>query len=76
MNFKKRIDQLNTNLVLKETTILIVLDELEKLIFKHDEDSQTRFILLIKELQHLKNEYHSVYIQLKTLTSYSKGLEQ
>lgn len=75
MNFKNRIEELNTNLVLKETNILLVLEELEKLIFKHDKDSLTKFILSIKELQHLKNEYNTIYIQLKTLTAYKSGFK-
>ena len=75
MNFNKRIEELNTNLVLKETNILVVLNELEKLIFKHDKDSLTKFILLIKELQHLKNEYNTIYFQLKTLTAYESGVK-
>jgi|GEM_PF-5423911 len=70
MNFKNRVEELNINLVLKETNVLLVLEELENLIFKHDKDSLTKFILLLKELQHLKNEYNTIYIQLKTLTAY------
>lgn len=75
MNFKNRIEELNTNLVLTETKILVVLDEIEELIFKQDEESSIKFILSINNLQHLKNEYHTIYIQLKTLKAYQSEVK-
>ena len=75
MNFKNRIEELNTNLVLTETKILVVLEELEELIFNHDEESSIKFILSLNNLQHLKNEYHIIYIQLKTLTAYKSEVK-
>lgn len=70
MNFNKRIDELNTNLVLQETKMLIVIDNLKSLITKSDANSLKSFFIAINELQHFKNEYNSIHIQLKTLTAY------
>ena len=70
MNFKNRIDELNTNLVLKETIIIMLIDDLKKVAIKTDEDNNKKFRFLINEIQHNKNEYNSVHIQLKTLTAY------
>ncbi len=70
MNFKNRIDELNTNLVLKETIIIMLIDDLKKTAIKTDEDSNKKFKFLINEIQHNKNEYNTIYIQLKTLTAY------
>ena len=36
MNFKNRIDELNTNLVLKETIIIMLIDDLKKTAIKTD----------------------------------------
>lgn len=70
MNFKKRIEELNTNLVLKETIILMLIDDLQKTAIKTDKDSNKKFRFLINEIQHNKNQYNSIYVQLKTLTAY------
>lgn len=70
MNFKNRIEELNTNLVLKETIILLLIDDLKKSITETSEDSNKKFRFLINEIQHNKNEYNSIFIQLKTLTVY------
>ena len=70
MNFKNRIDELNTNLVLQETKILLCIDNLKELILKTDSISLNYFRFYLNELQHLKNEYNTIYIQLKTLTAY------
>lgn len=43
MNFKNRIDELNTNLVLKETIIIMLIDDLQKTAIKTDEDSNKKF---------------------------------
>lgn len=75
MNFKKRIEELNTNLVLKETIIVMLIDDLQKTAFKTDEDSNKKFRFLINEIQHNKNEYNSIYVQLKTLTAYQIGFK-
>lgn len=71
MNFNKRIDELNTNLVLKETVIIMLIDDLKKIILETNEDSNKKFRFLIDEIQHNKNEYNTIYIQLKTLTAYN-----
>ena len=70
MNFNKRIDELNTYLVLKETIIIILIDDLKKTVLETNEDNNKKFRFLINEIQHNKNEYNSVHIQLKTLTAY------
>ena len=70
MNFNKRIEELNTYLVLKETIIIMLIDDLKKSAIKTDEDSNKKFRFLINEIEHNKNEYNTVHIQLKTLTAY------
>jgi hypothetical protein len=70
MNLKNRIEELNTYLVLKETIIIMLIDDLKKVAIKTDEDNNKKFRFLINEIQHNKNEYNSVHIQLKTLTAY------
>ena len=70
MNFKNRIEELNTNLVLQETKMLLVIDNLKSLILKTDSNSNKSFVIAINELQHFKHEYNSITIQLKTLTAY------
>ena len=70
MNFNKRLEQLNTNLVLKETVILMLIDDLQKTATKTDLNSCKKFRFLLNEIQHHKNEYNTIYIQLNTLTSY------
>ena len=75
MNFNKRIEELNTNLVLQETKILLCIDNLKELIFKTDSISVNYFRFHLNELQHLKNEYNTIYIQLKTLTAYKSGVK-
>ena len=70
MNFNKRIEELNTYLVLKETIIIMLIDNLQKTAIKTDEDSNRKFKFLMNEIEHNKNEYNSIHIQLKTLTAY------
>lgn len=70
MNLKNRIEELNTYLVLKETVIIMLIDELKKVAIQTDDDNNKRFRFLINEIQHNKNEYNSIHIQLKTLTAY------
>jgi hypothetical protein len=70
MNFKNRIDELNTNLVLKETILFMLIDDLKNTSIKADKDSNKKFRFLINEIQHNKSEYDSIYIQLKTFTAY------
>ena len=70
MNLKNRIEELNTYLVLKETIILMLIDDLKKTVLETNEDKNKRFRFLINEIQHNKNEYNSIHIQLKTLTAY------
>ena len=70
MNFNKRIDELNTYLVLKETIIIMLIDDLKKVAIQTDDDNNKKFRFLINEIQHNKNEYNSIHIQLKTLTAY------
>lgn len=70
MNLKNRIEELNTYLVLKETVIIMLIDELKKVAIKTDDDNNKKFRFLINEIQHNKNEYNSIHIQLKTLTAY------
>ena len=70
MNFKNRIEELNTCLVLKETIIIILIDDLKKTVLETNEDNNKKFRFLINEIQHNKNEYNSIHIQLKTLTAY------
>ena len=70
MNFNKRIDELNTYLVLKETIIIILIDDLKKTVLETNEDNNKKFRFLINEIQHNKYEYNTVHIQLKTLTAY------
>ena len=70
MYLKNRIEQLNTNLVLKETIIIMLIDNLQKTAIKTDEDSNRKFKFLMNEIEHNKNEYNSIHIQLKTLTAY------
>ena len=54
MNFNKRIEELNTNLVLKETIIIMLIDDLKDTATKTDEDSNKKFKFLINEIQHNK----------------------
>ena len=75
MNFNKRIDELNTNLVLQETKLLLCIDNLKELILKTDSISVNYFRFHLNELQHLKNEYNTIYIQLKTFTDYQSGVK-
>jgi hypothetical protein len=75
MNLKNRIEELNTNLVLQETKMLLVIDNLKSLILKTDSNSKKSFFIAINELQHFKNEYNSIFIQLKTLTAYQSGVK-
>lgn len=70
MNLKNRIEELNTYLVLKETIILMLIDDLKKTVLESNEDNNKKFRFLINEIQHNKNEYNSIHIQLKTLTAY------
>ncbi len=70
MNFKNRIEELNTNLVLQETKMLLVIDNLKSLILKTDSNSKKSFVIAINELQHFKDEYNSITIQLNTLLAY------
>lgn len=70
MNFNKRIEELNINLVLQETKMLVVIDNLKSLILKIDSNSIKDFIFAMNELQHYKSEYNTIYIQLKTFTEY------
>lgn len=75
MNFNKRIDELNTNLVLKETIIIMLIDDLKNTATKTDSNSCKKFKFLLNEIQHNKNEYNTIYIQLQTLTSYQSGVK-
>jgi hypothetical protein len=68
MNFKNRIDELNTNLVLKETILFLLIDNLKKNVT--DPGNKKDFNSLIDDIQHNKSEYDSIYIQLKTFTAY------
>ena len=70
MNFNKRIEELNTYLVLKETIIIMLIDDLKKTALETNEDNNKKFRFLINEIQHNKNEYNSIHIQLKTLKAY------
>lgn len=70
MNFKKRIEELNTNLVLQETIIFMLIDDLKNTALKTDSDSCKKFRFLLNEIQHNKNEYNSIYVQLNTFTAY------
>ena len=70
MNFNKRIEELNTNLVLKETIIITLIDELKIVATKTDLNSCKKFKFLLNEIQHNKHEYNTIYIQLRTLTNY------
>ena len=75
MNFNKRIEELNTNLVLKETIIIMLIDDLKNSATKTDSNSCKKFKFLLDEIQHNKNEYNTTYIQLQTLTSYQSGVK-
>lgn len=70
MNLKNRIEELNTNLVLKETIIIMLIDDLQKTVIKTDSDSCKKFRFLLNEIQHNKNEYNSIYVQLNIFTAY------
>ncbi len=76
MNFNKRIEELNTSLVLQETKLLLCIDNLKELICKTDSISVNYFRFHLNELQYLKNEYNTIYIQLETLTSYQSGVKK
>lgn len=75
MNFNKRIEELNTYLVLKETIIIMLIDDLKNSAIKTDSSSCKKFKFLLDEIQHNKNEYNTTYIQLQTLTSYQSGVK-
>ena len=59
MNFNKRIEELNTYLVLKETIIIMLIDDLKKSAIKTDEDSNKKFRFLINEIEHNKIHFIS-----------------
>lgn len=67
---KNRIEELNTDLVLQETKIDVVLKELKTFAIKIDSVSTNKFRQLLNDLQHYKNEYNCIKTQLKTLTVY------
>jgi len=70
MNINKRIEELNTDLVLQETRIDITLKELKEFSIKTDLQSVKKFSLLLFDLQHLKNEFNCIHTQLMTFTAY------
>jgi hypothetical protein len=67
---ENRIEELNTNLVLQETKIFLLLNEIKKYAIKIDSNSVHKFRQLLNDLQHYKNEYNSIKTQLRTFTSY------
>ncbi|MBU3014754.1 hypothetical protein KO488_08295 [Poseidonibacter lekithochrous] len=67
---KQRIEKLNTNLMLKETKIIICIDEIKTLFIKADFNSKKSFFNSLDELRHLKHDYDCIKTQLETLTIY------
>lgn len=67
---KNRIEELNTDLVLQETKIDVVLKELKTLFIKADLNSKKSFFKSLDELRHLKHDYDCIKTQLETLTIY------
>ena len=70
MNTKKRIEKLNTNLILQEVKIDLVLKELKHYSILTDLNSNKKFRILLNDLQHYKNTYNCIYTQLNTFTAY------
>ncbi len=70
MNINKRIEELNTNLVLQETKIYLCLDDIKSNFLKMDNQSLSDFRKFLNRLQYLKNEYNAIYVQLSTFTAY------
>lgn len=70
MNTNKRIEELNTNLVLQETKIYLCLDEIKSNFQNMDNQSLSDFTKFINHLQYLKNEYNAIHVQLSTFTAY------
>jgi len=76
LNFKKRIEELNTKLVLQETIIVMLIDDLKKTVTEISEDNNKKFKFLMNEIQYHKNELDTTFIQLKTFTSYQSGVKK
>lgn len=70
MEMKRRIEELENSLVVVELNIKSILHELPKLTKKIDSISQNKFRLCLGNLQHFKNEYNSIQVQINTLTVY------
>jgi len=69
-DIKNRIEELNTDLVLQETKIDVVLKEIKTFAIKIDSNSTSKFRQLLNDLQHYKNEYNCIKTQLKTFNAY------
>lgn len=67
---KNRIEELNTDLILQETKIDVVLKEIKTFAIKIDSKSINKFRQLLNDLQHYKNEYTCIKTQLITFNRY------
>ena len=61
----KKIEDLNTSLVLQEVKIDLVLKELKYYSTLIDIYSITQFRRLLKDLQHYKHSYNEIYKELQ-----------